>query len=238
MNVLPFYIQLKLVYKGVLYGAIMLWSGNIYAQADTSKMIKYTPGFEFTEGIFLNFEQVKNNQPVAKARIVTSKDFGSADFFYDIKAGKKIYYFNEWGVKQSVNFKDIWGISRNGVLYINLSEDLFRVTIVGSICHFMAQEPINNNVYVDPYGRTYINDPRYVNQANTVSEMRQYMLHFETGKVYNYTFKNLESLLMFDVELHNEYIHLRRKKKKQLMFTFLRRFNERNPLYFPVTSIE
>jgi len=58
-------------------------------------------------------------------------------------------------------------------------------------------------------------------------------LDFETGRVYDYDFQSLEVLLMKDPELHDEYAQLRRKKKRQLKFLYLRRFNERNPLYLP-----
>ena len=38
---------------------------------------------------------------------------------------------------------------------------------------------------------------------------------------------------MRDPELHDEYIGLRKRKKKQLKFFYIRKFNEQNPLYFP-----
>jgi hypothetical protein len=44
----------------------------------------------------------------------------------------------------------------------------------------------------------------------------------------------MEVLLMKDPELHDEYVQLSNKKKKQLKFLYLRKFNEENPLYIPV----
>jgi len=41
-------------------------------------------------------------------------------------------------------------------------------------------------------------------------------------------------LLMKDPELHDEFEALGNKKKKQMKFLFIRKFNERNPLYIPV----
>jgi hypothetical protein len=66
--------------------------------------------------------------------------------------------------------------------------------------------------------------------------MRQYILDFESGNLLEYEVKSLEILLMKDPELHDEYSQLRRKKKRQLKFLYLRKFNERNPLYIPVQS--
>jgi hypothetical protein len=58
-------------------------------------------------------------------------------------------------------------------------------------------------------------------------------MDFKTGKVYDYDVQALEVLLMQDPELHNEFSQLRKKKKRQQKFVYLRRFNERNPLYLP-----
>ena len=47
-----------------------------------------------------------------------------------------------------------------------------------------------------------------------------------------YDVASVEVLLMKDPELHDEYVTLRNRKKKQLKFLYIRKFNERNPLYF------
>jgi hypothetical protein len=64
--------------------------------------------------------------------------------------------------------------------------------------------------------------------------MRQFLLDFETGKIMEYEVQGVEVLLMKDPELHDEFEALGNKKKKQMKFLFIRKFNERNPLYIPV----
>ena len=66
--------------------------------------------------------------------------------------------------------------------------------------------------------------------------MRQYLLDFETGKIFDYNDESIEVLLMKDPKLYDEYMALRNKKKKQLKFLYIRKFNERNPLYFPKST--
>ena len=58
---------------------------------------------------------------------------------------KKIQVFDNLGTKQEISTKNFWGFSRNGVLYINVNEDYYRITIVGSICHFVASLTTYNN---------------------------------------------------------------------------------------------
>jgi hypothetical protein len=38
---------------------------------------------------------------------------------------------------------------------------------------------------------------------------------------------------MKDPELSDEYGSLRNRKKKQMKFVFIRRYNEKHPIYFP-----
>jgi len=42
---------------------------------------------------------------------------------------------------------------------------------------------------------------------------------------------------MADPELHDEFAALNNKKQKQMKFLYLRKFNERNPLYFPKNTL-
>jgi hypothetical protein len=46
--------------------------------------------------------------------------------------------------------------------------------------------------------------------------------------------ENTEVVLLRDHELYDEYMRLPKQKKKEQMFLYLRKFNERNPLYIPV----
>ncbi len=68
------------------------------------------------------------------------------------------------------------------------------------------------------------------------SEIKQFIIDFETGKVMDFDLENTELLLMKDAQLYEEYVQLPRKKKKELMFVYIRKFNEKNPLYLPETE--
>jgi hypothetical protein len=224
---------------------IMLLFLSLFAlpgQQDSANWVKYSPDFKFREGLFLTFEQVRNNRPIAKSRIVTSIAYDDPDFFDRILENKKIYYFNELGVKEEIASKSIWGYSRNGVLYISLNEGFYRITIVGNICHFVASLTTYNPNYGYPYSYSYpyygyynygYGPYQYYPGTSSSTEMRQYLLDFKTGRVLDYNVESVEVLLMADPELHDEFVSLRNKKKKQLKFLYIRKFNERNPLYFP-----
>ena len=62
------------------------------------------------------------------------------------------------------------------------------------------------------------------------------MIDFETGKAYEYDRNNLEMLLMKDPELYEEFVSLRNRNQKKMMFVYLRKFNERNPVMLPTSK--
>lgn len=233
----------KMVYRSLLSGMILfVIVGLLPAQVDTSMqekpegMVKYSPGFKFKEGIYPNFGTVRKNTPIPKTRLVTNEDLFSRDFFERVTQEKRIVYYDDFGVKQELKTSNIWGYGRNGVLYVNLGSKFHRISFVGSISHFVATLTTYNRGYYDPYYRNnYYYDPYYRSPSSNYAstEVRQYLIDFETGKLMEFDVASVETLLMRDPELHDEYAALRRKKKKQFKFVFIRKFNERNPLYFP-----
>jgi hypothetical protein len=204
-------------------------------------LVKYTSEFQFGDGIYANFDMVLENDPIPPARIVTDLDMFDRAFYEKITGGKEIVIYDENGVKKELSTTEIWGYGRNGVLYINVGAAFHRISFIGSICHFVATVTTYNPNYYDPYSyNPYYSSSYYYNrysmpQANTAStDLRQYLLDFETGDVMEYETESVEVLLMKDPELADEYHGLSNRKKKQMKFVFIRRFNERRPLYLPV----
>lgn len=232
--------------------------GFVHAQAQEmvqEKMEKYTPDFRFTDGVYLNFDQVKDNSPIPKARLLTSTDYNDREFFQKLFEADKIYFYDGMGIRQEIEKSSVWGYSRNGVLYVQIQENFNRITFVGSICHFVADITTLDSRYYSPYGNYY--DPYsyyspyssygYGNYYNpygsynspyarnvTRNELKQYLIEFETGKILEFNMESTELLLMKDAKLYEEYVQLPRKKKRELMFVYIRKFNENNPLYIPV----
>ena len=124
-------------------------------------------------------------------------------------------------------------------LLLAINDGYYRITIVGSICHFVANLTTYNPNYGNPYSYPYYGYYNYYNPYGMApstyasSEMRQYLLDFNTGRILDYNVESVEILLMTDPELHDEFARLRTKKQKQLKFLYVRKFNEKHPLYFP-----
>lgn len=225
--------------SGMLF--LVLLAGGIAAQEGGEKeMVEYTTEFDFRDGIYANFNMVKRNRPIPPARIVTDVDLFDREFYDKVTSSKEITIYDENGVRQVMKTENIWGYGRNGVLYINVASSFHRISLVGSISHFVASITTYDQRYYDPYYynpyyyRSY-NYNRYMsprsNYAST--ELKQYLLDFETGKIMEYDTEAVEVLLMNDPELYDEYVSLRNRKKKQMKFVYIRRYNEKHPLYLP-----
>lgn len=220
---------------------ILIFSGSsLLAQQDSLNMVKYTPDYKFRNGLFLNFGQVKNNSPIPSARIVSNKDPGDFNFFRDLVEENTIAYFDEYGSREEVKTSNIWGFAQGGNLFINYNGEFNRIPIIGRVCHFIADVTVYESYYDDPfyYDRyDYYYNPYYYRPYNRMSrskEMRQYIMRFDTGEVLPYDREAIKVILMEDPELYEEYNNLRKRKQRDLMFFFLRRFNEKHPIYLPV----
>ena len=196
---------------------------------DKEGMVKYTPDFRFNDGIYLNFDQVKMNNPIPKAKLLTSVDYNDREFFKKILEIDKIYFYDNMGLRQEIAKNTIWGYARNGVLYVQIQENFNRITFVGTICHFVADiTTYDSRYYNSPYGyydpyyspygysnyfnpyNSYYSPYRQSNIART--ELKQYLIDFESGKILEFDVANTELLLMKDNQLYEEYVQLSRKK--------------------------
>jgi hypothetical protein len=233
---------------------VSVYSSDTLRGQDQAGMVKYTPDFRFKDGIYLNFDQVKSNNPIPKAKLLTSVDYNDREFFRKLLEMDKIYFYDDMGIRQEIPKNTIWGYSRNGVLYVQIQDNFNRITFVGNICHFVADvttydsryynspygyydpyySPYGYNNYYSPYSpySPYYSPYRQSNMSR--NELKQYIIDFENGKVFEFDVQNTELLLMKDDKLYEEYVQLPRRKKKELMFVYIRKFNEKNPLFIPV----
>lgn len=218
------------------------------------ELVPYTTDFKFTEGIYLNFEQVKENNPIPKAKLLSSTDYNDKDFFKNLFESGKVYFYDNIGVRQEIEVSSIWGYARNGVLYIQIQGNFNRITYIGSICHFVADITTYDSRYYSPYSgySPYYYSPYsygyypygsyyspygsyspYGTTSMAKSEVRQFMINFESGETMEFTLDNTKLILMQDPELYEQFVKEKKSKQKDLMFVYLRKFNDKHPLMLP-----
>lgn len=217
--------------KLIKFFILFLLTSSLFAQNDSLDLQVFDSDFDFNDGIFLSFDQVKTNSPISKNRIISILSVSDYNFFEETLDEDKVAFYDQSGARAEVKTSKIWGYSDEGTLHINWNDDFYRIAITGSICHFVANKVINSYTY-NPYSSSHYYDP-YSSPTSSSVELRQYILDFKTGIVYDYSPKNLEIVLMNDPELYDEYNNLKRRKKKKLMFVYVRKYNSRNKTYIP-----
>lgn len=218
----------------IILSVVVLVFSGIKGQTDKipDNHVKYTTAYKFKDGLYLNFDQVKNNDPIQKSQIVTNIDYDSFDFYSKLFENKKISLYDNLGNRKEIEIKKIWGFSDRGILFINLNDEFNRIPVFGNICHFIANQTYTEydpyNYY--PYNR-YSN--YYYDNRSTKTVLMQYLIDFESGKIYDFNYKSVELLLAKDVELYEEFVNLSNRKKKKLKFLYVRKYNTKHPVYLP-----
>ena len=140
-----------------------LFAADLVAQSDSvSNVVRYTTEFKFREGFYLNFDQVKNNKPIPKSRLLTSIDYNSKTFFDQVTELQSITYFDDLGNSQDVETKNLWGYSKMEYYILMLAGRLIELP---SWAIFVTLWPISLPI---PTGTTALTDIRHTGTVLTV----------------------------------------------------------------------
>ncbi len=176
----------------------------ISQETEDTLMIRYSPEFKFKDGLFLNIDDVRNNDPIPLARIVTDLGSYNKDFVNEMHNSEKITLYDDYSIQRFIYTKHIWGYAEDGRLFIMVGGQFMRIIIQGSISLFTAS-----------------------------ATQKEYLLDFDSNTLAPYTVDVFEKLLVRDAVLFTEYDSLRKRDKKIRIGEFIRRYNQNHPLFFP-----
>ena len=205
----------------IIFILLFFSCGLLHAQKDS---VLYNGDFRFKEGIYLNYESFRFNKPILKSAIVSDFDRSEIDFIRKMASTRIISYKDSLGIVREIATEKLWGFSENNSVYIRFSGDFNKIMVVGSLCHFTAMYTTYLSTGpVTGSGQTV---------GNPVESMQQYVLDIQTGMIQDFVLPNMETIYSRDPELYKEFMALKKGKRKQMMFIYLRKFNDRHPLYF------
>lgn len=205
--------------KKIIFFSLYLFSICCYSQNQTTA---YSREYEFKEGIYLTIEDFFNNNPIEKKLIVSAVPKTDVDFMKQVVENKYMMYKDSTGKEIKIETSTIWGYCQNRSIYINYNKSFNRLNVIGTLCHFTAT--ITN----------YINytDPMYtMGMNNTYDEVRQFVLDTQINKVYAFNVGNMELILKNDDALFEEFSKIKKRKKGDAIFLYMRKYNEKRPLY-------
>lgn len=191
----------------------------LHAQPDSS-WVRYTPDFQFRDGIYYDFQAFRHNRPsVTKDRLTTVQGQAVTDLR---NTNGKLLVPDSTGEGRRIDLQALWGFCDQGVVYVRAGNGFSRIGMMGSISHLTYDA-----TYRDMRPYTYGGTVNY-----TVEEQR--FLDMATGAFLPITSGGLYEVLQRDEVLKEEFEAIPPKKRKnEVLFLFLRRYNDRHPLYFP-----
>jgi len=205
----------------LLFLLISFSSLRCVSQSDS---IQYSPDVRLEDGIYLSYTDFRKNKSVKKQQIVSKLDKEQQEFLSKIIFEDK-FSFEENGVLRTVGSKSVWGYVQNNTLYINYKGDFYRVPVFGVISYLVANVTVVNPGFYDPrFGMT--------TGPGTTKEIREFLMDFYDGVVIEFTSEAAEKLLARDKALFEEFKKLSRRKQKEQIYGYIRKYNALHPVYF------
>lgn len=186
---------------------------------------------EFRDGLYFSFKDFRNNDPLVPESIYAENISRNDNFLKEVTSREEVVFQNYQNQRESVSLDEIWGYANNNNIYLNIQNGFHRLLSVGRLSHFVAQI----TVYTISPGNM---SPYYGFGQNATlrvpsTELKQFILDYDSGKIFEFSIENLEEILKREPELFLEFQKLNRRKKKEQLMYFLRKYNERNPVVFP-----
>jgi len=208
--------------KKILLIFIPFIVGKTYGQTDS---IAYSKSLVLKEGIYFNFSDFKQNKAFPAQKINSDLDKSSIDFFSNLVQKKTILLKDSGKAERRISKDQLWGFCQNGSIYYQIKGDFIKIPILGRLSHFVHYTVTAGS------GNSYA--PFYYNNANfETTNIDEYIMDGSSGTLYDFSVKNMEKLLEADSALSAEFSQLKSKKKKDLKFLYVRKYNEKHPLYF------
>jgi hypothetical protein len=186
--------------------------------------VVYTPGLKMNDGIYLSYLDFRKNKTVSKEQIISDMDKNQQEFISKVMFQEKFSY-KEKDEVLTKDTKSCWGFFQNNTFYVNYKNDFYRVPVFGAISYLVANVTVVTTGFYDPrFG--------YIGGSTTSKEIREFIIDFYNGEVVEFSMDRAEDMLSRDKILFDEYKKLSRRKQKEQIYRYIRKYNELHPVYF------
>lgn len=221
--------------KIYLFFALLITLNIINYAQEESDTIEYNFGFLFNDGIYLDFNNFRNNKPLDFFRFIYPS-FIDDNFFQKLDSVPEIIFTDDLGISIKKSKFQIWGYCKNGKPYVFYNGKANLIPFVGSISHFVSSVKVMYNNFYDPFYDPFYYpyySPTSMNRSYQSEELRHYIIDMETGKILEYNLSNIEEIFKREPKIYNEFSKLSKRKKNKQMFYYIRLYNELRPLRIP-----
>lgn len=212
---------------------ILLLTFYVSAGAQDEQVL-LTKNFKFNDGIFLSFEDFRNNQPNYSWEELSFNLFANPQTF--ITKVKSIYTLDG----DSIDLEQVWGLSIDGIPHIKLkkgelSEELHAfvsMKVRGKLCYFAYEDSETEMVTIKAYNPLTKRPFREGKVEREVDVLEEKMLHFATGEIQDFTVDNFITAIREDDEkLVNTIKDLPPEEAREKLFKCLLIYVDRHQVY-------
>ena len=228
---------------------LLTWfcSFSVFAQ----ERVVYSEDFLFEDGIYLDFQDFKNNIPIRLEYLLTDLDIRNPNYIDRVVEKDTITYFDNLFEEREVLTENIWGFAKDGIPHVahNLVWNRPRVSKeivfpimkeIGQYCFYSSEH--FTSAWVQSIGLiAFPNRTFTADDDNNIKEQVYMLMDFGSGQIIkakpglgiDLMVERVYILLQSDKKLLRQFASLSySQQKKQSMF-FIKRYNDAHPVSFP-----
>ena len=232
---------MKKVFRNIILLLFVVLSEAKQSQAQTDSVV-FANDFILKEGVYFSYTDFRKNNPTPKEAIVSNEDKTQLDFISKTLNDNKEINLSYNGQNGKYEVKKLWGFCQNNTVYINYQGKFYRIPVFGNISNFLGTIEVYNNYnnYGGMYGGVGMGMGYGGMMGSTMPikqrETRQFIFDFYSGDVIDYTLNNVEMLISRDLKMYEEFMQLKKHKRRDMMMLYVRKYNNAHPISFPVTK--
>ncbi len=213
--------------------SLLIISSSVFGQDSTKHL---TNNFQFENGLYLTFEDLKANKP--------TYSWDEVKTYAHINREKKIIQFDLIEVVDDVNKllvevnqNDFWGICVEGVPYIRVIDTMkqqiqfVELRTRGTLCYYYYESFEIRDVPMIIYDPETQQPIWRQSVKNKMAVTIEKVLNFETGNTTMFTVNNIKTLIKKDIKLSNTLAELTEAEANKKLFKMLLIYNDRNKVY-------
>lgn len=186
-----------------VFFVLCLWVFNgAFGQKTIEDSVVYTREYQFDEGIYLNFKDLKNKSAIAYSQIVSAYPKDQPDFWQQILKEKTVVYLDKQGEQDTVKTTAIFALSVANQLYLFTNGYHAKAKVIGTLIYAASNTDVEF---------IYATEERKAMDFDTDHLIRFFALH--------------------DPELGASFKALKKRDQFASRLIYLRKYNEKHPLY-------
>ena len=223
--------------KGIVYITILFFI-FLAKPLGAQEQVVMTKNYLFEDGLYLSFEDFKNNKPVYKWSEVKVNLFQNPLNF--TAKSDHVFYI----VDEDKELKEVWGFSIDGVPYINLNlenevlERYAGMRVRGKICYYNYDKEQSKTAAISAYNPLTREPFRTAEVSVSETVRHEMMLRLEDGMTEYFKVENFKHWIKDDIQLTATLTDLKQEEVAEKLFKCLLIYNDRNEVMVNKTAAE